>query len=96
MLLLNPAYERVTGLRAADILGSNVGDLVKKGIIDRSATMEAVMVAANTRAISTVRLERRTVSRTMATEGSRSIAPSLPACSLGTESASQKVSAGPL
>ncbi len=42
MLLTNLAYERVTGWPSGSIVGMNVREMVAKGMIDRSATMEAL------------------------------------------------------
>lgn len=36
---VNNAYERITGLKKADVLGKNMKDLVKEGFISQSATL---------------------------------------------------------
>ncbi|MBO8170192.1 MAG: sigma 54-interacting transcriptional regulator [Thermoanaerobacteraceae bacterium] len=37
---VNPAYERITGLRKKDLIGKNMKDLVQKGIISESITFK--------------------------------------------------------
>jgi len=39
---LNQAYERITGLKREELLGRNMGDLVKEGIFDKSVTLEVL------------------------------------------------------
>src|SRR5690606_6443478 len=38
-VLVNKSYERITGLKREDLLGRNMADLVKEGIISESATL---------------------------------------------------------
>ncbi|OPY01606.1 MAG: Nif-specific regulatory protein [Syntrophorhabdus sp. PtaB.Bin047] len=41
-LMINRAYERITGINRAEVLGRNMRDLVKSGIIDRSVSLEVI------------------------------------------------------
>jgi PAS domain S-box-containing protein len=41
-LLLNSAYERITGLKREDLIGKNMGDLVKKGVFDQSVAVKVI------------------------------------------------------
>ena len=41
-LFINPAIERITGLRKETVIGRNMSDLVKKGVFDKSATIEVI------------------------------------------------------
>lgn len=41
-ILVNHSYERISGLKRADMLGRNMHDLVKDGIISRSGTLAAI------------------------------------------------------
>ena len=42
LLKINQAYERITGLKPEEILGRNVKDLVKEGILSPSSTLEVL------------------------------------------------------
>ncbi len=56
LLLLNPAFERVMGLKNSEILGRKVRDLVREGVTDTSASLKVIetgtaqTVIINTRA----------------------------------------------
>ncbi|WP_370636951.1 sigma-54 interaction domain-containing protein [Gelria sp. Kuro-4] len=41
-LRLNPAFERITGLKKEELLGKNVRDLVKMGVLSQSGTHKAI------------------------------------------------------
>lgn len=41
-LRVNQAYERISGLRREDLVGRNMEDLVREGLIDRSVTLEVL------------------------------------------------------
>ncbi|WP_428562727.1 MAG: sigma 54-interacting transcriptional regulator [Solidesulfovibrio sp. DCME] len=41
-LLVNRAYERITGIRAAEVLGRNMRDLVREGFYDESVTLRVL------------------------------------------------------
>ena len=47
ILMLNPAIEKVTGLRNADLLGRNIDEAVGKGLISQSAVHLAIEEATN-------------------------------------------------
>src|SRR5690554_6005659 len=38
-ILVNKAYEEITGVSAADVIGRNMTDIVKEGIISKSGTL---------------------------------------------------------
>ncbi len=42
VLRINPASERLNGIRAAQVVGRNMHDLVAEGMFDRSATLEVL------------------------------------------------------
>jgi PAS domain S-box-containing protein len=42
VLRMNPASERIHGIRAEDVIGRNMRELVDEGFIDRSATLEVI------------------------------------------------------
>lgn len=42
LLLLNPAFERVMGIKNSDIIGRRIKDLVKEGISDTAATVKVL------------------------------------------------------
>lgn len=42
VLRMNPASERIHGVKAEDIIGRNMQDLVDEGFIDKSATLEVI------------------------------------------------------
>ncbi len=42
ILRINPASERLNGIRAAEVVGRNMKDLVNERFIDRSATLEVI------------------------------------------------------
>ncbi len=42
VLRMNPASERIHGVRAEDVIGRNMQDLVNEGFIDKSATLEVI------------------------------------------------------
>ena len=42
VIRVNPASERLHGIRAEEIVGRNLQDLVEEGFIERSATLEAI------------------------------------------------------
>lgn len=42
LLLLNPAFERVMGIKSSDIIGRRIKDLVKEGISDTAATVKVL------------------------------------------------------
>jgi PAS domain S-box-containing protein len=46
VLRVNPASERLNHIRAADVVGRNMRDLVKDGLFDRSATLEVLRTRA--------------------------------------------------
>jgi PAS domain S-box-containing protein len=46
VLRVNPASERLNHIRAADVVGRNMRDLVKEGLFDRSATLEVLRTRA--------------------------------------------------
>ncbi|GBC62901.1 Fis family transcriptional regulator [Desulfonema ishimotonii] len=39
---INPASERINGVRASDVVGRNMGDLVAEGLVDQSVTLEVI------------------------------------------------------
>ncbi len=41
-VMINRAYERITGLKRKDLIGKNMRELVKKGIFDHSVTFEVL------------------------------------------------------
>jgi PAS domain S-box-containing protein len=41
-LRVNPAYERISGLRAEDLIGRKMNDLIREGILDQSASLEVL------------------------------------------------------
>jgi len=41
-LMINRAYERITGIKRAEVVGRNMRDLVKSGAIDRSVSLEVI------------------------------------------------------
>lgn len=41
-LRVNRAYERISGLKREDLIGRNMKDLVREGLIDRSVTLEVL------------------------------------------------------
>jgi PAS domain S-box-containing protein len=41
-LMVNQAYERIAGIKRAEVLGKNMTDLVTSGVIDRSVSMEVI------------------------------------------------------
>lgn len=41
-LRVNKAYERISGLKAEDLIGRNMKDLVKEGIFDQSVTLQVL------------------------------------------------------
>ena len=42
LLMLNPAFERVMGLKNADIMGRKIKDLVNEGVTDTAATLKVL------------------------------------------------------
>ncbi len=46
VLRVNPASERLNGIRAAQVVGRNMRDLVGEGLFDRSATLEVIRTRA--------------------------------------------------
>lgn len=46
VLRVNPASERLNDIRAADVVGRNMRDLVAEGLFDRSATLEVLRTRA--------------------------------------------------
>jgi PAS domain S-box-containing protein len=42
VLIVNEAYQRITGIRAEDVLGRNMRDLVRMGFFDKSVTLEVL------------------------------------------------------
>jgi PAS domain S-box-containing protein len=46
VLRINPASERLNGIRAEQVVGRNMRDLVKEGLFDRSATLEVIRTRA--------------------------------------------------
>ncbi len=42
VLSVNEAYTRITGIKAEEIMGKNMYDLVQEGLYDRSATIEVI------------------------------------------------------
>jgi PAS domain S-box-containing protein len=46
VLRVNPASERINNIRAADVVGRNMRDLVKEGLFDRSVTLEVLRTRA--------------------------------------------------
>lgn len=41
-LMINRAYERITGINRGEVVGKNMRDLVSSGIIDRSVSLEVI------------------------------------------------------
>lgn len=41
-ILINNSYERITGLRRDQVIGCNMADLVRRGVISQSATLEVL------------------------------------------------------
>jgi PAS domain S-box-containing protein len=41
-LMINKAYERITGMKRQEVLGRNMKDLVYSGVIDRSVSLEVI------------------------------------------------------
>jgi len=39
---INPASERMNGIKAEDVVGKSMQELVERGVVDRSATLEAI------------------------------------------------------
>jgi PAS domain S-box-containing protein len=46
VLRINPASERLNGIRAAQVVGRNMRELVAEGLFDRSATLEVIRTRA--------------------------------------------------
>ncbi len=46
VLRINPASERLNGIRAEQVVGRNMRDLVAEGLFDRSATLEVIKARA--------------------------------------------------
>ncbi|WP_027179358.1 sigma-54-dependent Fis family transcriptional regulator [Maridesulfovibrio bastinii] len=42
VILVNKAYERITGIRAAEVLGQTMSELVEKGFYDESVTVQVM------------------------------------------------------
>lgn len=58
VLRVNPASERINSIRAADVVGRNMRDLVNEGLFDRSVTLEVLRTRAPVNMLQT-RGERR-------------------------------------
>lgn len=56
---LNKAAERITGCKAEDILGRNVAELVAKGYVDESVTMEVLKRKATVTLVQTTKADKR-------------------------------------
>ena len=41
-LMVSGAYERITGIRRNEVLGKNMRELVARGVIDRSVSLEVI------------------------------------------------------
>ncbi|HOE16899.1 MAG TPA: sigma 54-interacting transcriptional regulator [Syntrophorhabdaceae bacterium] len=41
-LMINKAYERITGIKREEVLGKNMRELVSSGVIDRSVSLEVI------------------------------------------------------
>jgi len=46
VLRVNPASERINNIRAADVVGRNMRDLLREGLFDRSVTLEVLRTRA--------------------------------------------------
>ncbi|MBF0241869.1 MAG: sigma 54-interacting transcriptional regulator [Desulfamplus sp.] len=42
VLRINPASERFTGVKSSDVVGKNMRDIVKEGLVDQSVTLEVL------------------------------------------------------
>lgn len=56
---LNKAAERITGCKAEDILGRNVSELVAKGYVDESVTMEVLKRKTTVTLVQTTKADKR-------------------------------------
>lgn len=56
---LNKAAERITGCSAGDILGRNVSELVAKGYVDESVTMEVLKRKTTVTLVQTTKADKR-------------------------------------
>jgi PAS domain S-box-containing protein len=64
VISINAASERLNGIRAADIVGKDVSELVQQGLFDRSVTLE---VLETRRQVSVMQTIRRTGKQLLAT-----------------------------
>jgi len=61
VLRVNPAAERIGGLKADDVIGRNMHDLVEDELVDRSATLEVIETKEPISFLSTTREGRKLI-----------------------------------